>query len=192
MALLIDCYNVLHAEKPPMLAGLEVAGLCRALARTRWARDPIVLVCDGSPSPLTVSASPVTEVELMFSGPNRTADQLIIDRINTHTAPRRLLVVSSDHEIRHAARRRAAAIQRSEAFLHTLVRELTRGRPTPAGSEKPDPSDMHTQQINQWLKDFGYKPDQTSESPTPPRSNDLDPENDPDIPWPPDDVERKK
>jgi hypothetical protein len=194
MPLLIDCYNVLHAEKPPLLAGLDVAGLCRALGRSGWARESIVVVCDGEASPLGLTESPVATVELVYSGAHRTADRVIIDRINRDTAPRRLLVVSTDHEIRQAARRRAAGVQRSETFLHTLARQLGRPRSIPPADEKPNPADISEAEVDRWLEQFGYEPAAASshwQSP-PPKADDLRPEDDPDVPWPPPDVERGK
>ncbi|NBC10130.1 MAG: hypothetical protein GVY24_00145, partial [Planctomycetes bacterium] len=80
--LIIDCYNVLHTPMPPMLAGLDEAGLCRALARTRWVdrTGGIVVVADGKPKPLpddrsgaVLEQSPVAGVELWWSGPGRSA-----------------------------------------------------------------------------------------------------------------------
>jgi len=244
MALLIDGYNVLHAEMPPPLAGLELAGLCRALARTRWVDGPIVVVCDGSPSPLGLTESPVPAVSLIFSGPSRTADEAIIERIERDSAPRRLRVVSSDHEIRQAARRRQARSQTSEKFLHALGRELTSAAKRELGPDKPGPGDVSAEEVQRWITHLAAeglvglpdtatpgeavnedasrpsglpareKPRQNSNSAAsadsepqrrdagPPHAGDrstsgsgerepeLNPEADPDVPWPPPDVER--
>jgi predicted RNA-binding protein with PIN domain len=188
MPLLIDCYNVLHAEKPPRLAGLTTAWLCRALARSRWAGQPILVVCDGQASPLELVESPVAAVELTYSGPERTADQVIIQQIERDTGPKRLLVVSSDHEILKAARRRRAKTLTSEQFLHELARQLNQPGHSPREPDKPDPSDMPQAEIDAWLQQFGYEPSQKPAPPPQPR--DLSPETDPDVPWPPPDVER--
>jgi len=187
MPLLVDCYNVLHAEKPPRLAGLTTAWLCRALARSRWAGEPMVVVCDGRASPLELTASPVAAVELVYSGADRTADRVIMDHIAGDTAPRRLMVVSSDHEIQQAARRRRARYLTSESFLHTLAKHLNEPASTGREPGKPDPGDLSRAEIDAWLQHFGY---QTSEPPAPPpQPSDLRPEDDPETPWPPPDVE---
>ena len=104
MPLLIDCYNVLHAQKPVSLAGLEEASLCALLAASPWARSGVTVVCDGrpkphSPTPGELASSPGGGVELIFSGPGRSADDVIIGLIEKDSAPRRLTVVSSDRTI---------------------------------------------------------------------------------------------
>lgn len=177
MPLLIDCYNLLHAEKPPALAGLDVAGLCRALGHTRWVREPITVVCDGQPSPLNQVESPVASVTVSYSGGHRTADQLIIHTVDHDSAPRRLTVVSSDRAIQKAARRRRARVMSSETFLHHLAQHLARREPPP-GAEKPSPEDMPAGEVDRWLERFGY--DMGRE-----RAEPADPEADPDVPWPP-------
>ncbi len=96
MPLLIDCYNVLHQPMPPSLAGLDEGGLCLALARSRWARTPAKVICDGMVKPSMASASPVEGIDLIYSGRGKSADSLIIELIEADSAPRRLVVVSSD------------------------------------------------------------------------------------------------
>lgn len=155
--LLIDAYNVLHTTMPPALAGLDTAGLCRALARTPWRGRPIKVVCDGQPGPLGLTDSPADAVELVYAGVHRTADAVIIEHIEADTAPRRLIVVSTDHEIRKAARRRRATTWTSEQFLHEFVEALRQG-PGEIGPEKP-PGELDDQQVRTWLATFGYKPD---------------------------------
>ncbi|MFA9476932.1 NYN domain-containing protein [Phycisphaerales bacterium AB-hyl4] len=156
--LLIDAYNVLHTTMPPALAGLDAAGLCLALARTPWREQSIKVVCDGQPGPLGLLDSPTDAVELLYSGVNRTADAVIIDHVNHHTAPRRLTVVSSDHEIRKAARRRRATTWTSEQFIHQLVEALRQGNHPTVGPEKPTGT-LDDAQTRNWLKAFGYKPE---------------------------------
>ncbi|MEX0643360.1 MAG: NYN domain-containing protein, partial [Pirellulales bacterium] len=158
MPLLIDGYNVLHATMPPALAGLDEAGLCRALARTPWQAEPIVVVCDGRPGPLGVVESPVSEVELVYSGPTRTADDVIIERIDADSAPRRLIVVSTDHAIRKAARRRRAISWTSDQFIHRLVAAMHNDF-APPNEGKPDIDTLPPQQVRDWLDAFGVEDD---------------------------------
>jgi len=186
MGLLIDCYNLLHAEKPPALAGLEAAGLCRRLARSPWAGERIVVVCDGRAHPLGLTESPTGAVELRYSGPHRTADEVIVELIEAETAPRRLTVVSSDRAIQKAGRRRRAQVLSSEEFLHELARPTDRC--PPRGAEKPDPNEMPAAEVDRWLVRFGYEP---AHPPAPEkqeeadRASQVEPEEDPDVPWPP-------
>lgn len=152
MPVLIDCYNVLHAGKPPALAGLDTAGLCAALGRSPWAKEGVTVVCDGAPHALGLSESPVEDVELVYAGP-RSADAEIIARIDACTAPRRLIVVSSDHEIRRAARRRRARSWTSEDFLHRLAGAM--GRPPQRG--KPTDPHLGPESVRAWLDAFGLR-----------------------------------
>ncbi|MEX0885338.1 MAG: NYN domain-containing protein [Phycisphaeraceae bacterium] len=160
MPVLIDCYNVLHAAKPEVLAGLDVAELCRLLARGPWREERVKVVCDGTPGPAAVTRSADEAVELVYAGPGRSADDLIIALIDRDTAPRRLTVVSSDNEIRRAARRRRARAWTSEEFLHRLAGNLGGGA---AGGEaggpgKPMPGPLDPETTRRWMDAFGLEP----------------------------------
>ena len=174
MAMLIDCYNVLHAPMPPMLAGLDVAGLCRALGRTRWCRSgaSVVVVADGVANPLGTPTSPVDAVELVYSGGStsqggRNADDVIIGRIRSHTAPKRLTVVSSDREIRAAARQRRCTSWSSEDFVARLCSQLRRDArhlavfkpgpkdPRPRGVGRTVLDGIPADQALRWLREMG-------------------------------------
>lgn len=163
MPLIVDCYNVLHVSMPPLLAGLDEAGLCLALARTRWAGGPITVVADGRPKPLRAAESPVPEVELVFSsqapGSHRSADDLIIHLIDHSSAPRRLTVVSSDRQIRAAARRRRARSLTSDDFIDQLAQQLTQhpAGPPPSGRPRVDP--LSPDMVQRWKQHFGFKPE---------------------------------
>lgn len=156
MALLIDCYNLLHATMPPSLAGLDEAGLCRLLARSPWAGERIVIVCDGAPKPGIIVASPVAGVELIYAGKGRSADEEIFDRIDADHSPRRLVVVSSDREIQKAARRRRAIAKSSEEFVRELAAMRRSGSST--GHDKPaSPGKLASDEVDRWLDEFGVE-----------------------------------
>lgn len=155
MPLIIDCYNVLHATMPPMLAGLDEAGLCRALTRTPWARSPITVVADGRPKPLRATESPVAEVDLVFAGSHRSADDLIIHLIDAHSAPRRLTVVSSDRQIRAAARRRKARDLSSDDFIDRLCGHLRQHAAGPPPPGRPNIAPLPPELIERWKNAFG-------------------------------------
>ena len=164
MPLLIDCYNVLHAQKPVSLAGLEEASLCALLAASPWARSGVTVVCDGrpkphSPTPGELASSPGGGVELIFSGPGRSADDVIIGLIEKDSAPRRLTVVSSDRTIRKAARRRRARDWSSEEFLSRLAKAARSPGPDGSSAGKPDAGPLPRDQVNRWLDAFGIDPE---------------------------------
>jgi predicted RNA-binding protein with PIN domain len=174
MPLLIDCYNLLHADMPPELAGLDTAGLCQLLGRSGWKKDGVTVVCDGRVGPLGLTESPVDGVELIYSGPNRSADDVIIDLIDAYSAPRRLTVVSSDRQIRKAARRRRASTWSSEEFVKKLaavLRQRPAAEPRPG---KPATGALDEYEVDWWLRRFGFDPGDQ------PREEKSD-----DDPWPP-------
>ncbi|GAB4187333.1 MAG: hypothetical protein Kow00105_01960 [Phycisphaeraceae bacterium] len=157
MPLIIDCYNVLHAEKPKPLAGLGEAALCVLLSRSRWVASGVTVVCDGSPKPESPDTEAVDPVELIYSGASRSADEVIIELIDKNTAPRRLTVVSNDRTIQRAARRRRARVWSAEEFLQRLARVgQTKGNRPP---EKPGGT-MPEGHVQRWLEIFGIEDDE--------------------------------
>ena len=207
--LIIDCYNVLFTPMPPMLAGLDEAGLCHALGRTTWVNRTggIVIVADGKPKPLAddrsgavLAQSPAAGVQLEWSGPGRTADSVIIRMVNEHSAPRRVTVVSTDREVRAKARRRRCRVWTSEQFITKLVEQLRRGGgaisgPPPDRPRVP-PEGLAPGEVEAWLEAFGIDdqapapPAATPPGPTKPRDpkpkpmDEDDPFNIPGV-WPP-------
>ena len=160
MALLIDCYNVLHAALPPMLAGMDEAGLCVRLGRTPWAGSGVTVVADGRPKPGRPTVSPVGGVTLTFSALERrggSADDVIIRRVRAASAPRRLTVVSSDRMIREAARRRRAASWSSEEFINRLCRHLSSpgGGATDPAVDRPYVEGMPPELVERWVRWMG-------------------------------------
>jgi predicted RNA-binding protein with PIN domain len=160
MPLIVDCYNVLHATMPPSLAGLDEARLCLLLADSPWARQRMVVVCDGVVKPGGPATSPQPGVELIYSGPGRSADEVIIRLIDADSAPRRLTVVSDDRELRKAARRRRARDMEAARFIQVLASVLGRrgkGRPGGGGAGKLTPATLSASEVEAWLKEFGLE-----------------------------------
>ena len=151
MPLLIDCYNVLHVTMPPSLAGLDEAGLCRALARSGLHGQKMTVVCDGRVKPHGPAESPVDGVDLVYSGPRASADDVIIRLIDADSAPRRLIVVSNDRQIQKAARRRRAKVMPAEELIRLLA---TSGTARPASGGKPTGA-LPPDEVERWLVDFG-------------------------------------
>lgn len=157
MPLFIDCYNLLHAPMPPSLAGLDEDGLCRLLAQSPWAGDRIVVVCDGMIKPGLAATSPVAQVELIYSGPQKSADDVIIELTAAYSAPRRLYVVTDDREIRKAVKRRRAQALSTGAFIRALATAKPPGSgATPIARHR---AALPPGEVNHWLKEFGIDPD---------------------------------
>ncbi len=134
--LVIDGYNVLHA------AGLarrsygpgDFERARRALLRlisqqlSPRERERTTVVFDAGDR--TLSPSPpqlVDDLLVIYADQERDADEAIERLIRENSAPRRLCVVSSDHRLQKAARRRRARFVDSEEFLRRLARRHTPG-----------------------------------------------------------------
>ncbi len=126
--IIIDTYNVLHTPGvlPLGLAGLDVDGLCRLIAAGRYASREITLVCDGHGKDARRGT-----MQIVFAADSGDADSWIEDRLARDSAPRRILVVSSDRRIRRAADKAGAAALSSATFLAQLAIDLERKKPRP-------------------------------------------------------------
>jgi uncharacterized protein len=97
-------------------------------------------------------------IEVVFSAP-RTADEVLCERIAADSAPKRLVVVSTDHEIRRAARRRRCQAIRSEDFVEILDAMIERSRRPRKGEPPQKRQGLTSQQAQQWLKELNLDED---------------------------------
>ena len=155
MPTLVDGNNLMHALAA---AGAECSqsALCRMLGRLVDVGEPVCVVFDGpAPRPQLAEQLQDPRVESAYGG-SRAADDVILERIAADTAPRRLTVVSTDREIRTAARKRRCNVVTSEQFVPILLRAAE--RPEPAPSEPPEKREGLTpEQTRAWLREFGYR-----------------------------------
>jgi len=154
MSLIIDAYNVLHCTHvlPQRYATISALQLAAMLDRCEFDRGRMVIVCDGRPKPdeLDPRIDP-GRVEIIHSGAATDADTIIERLIAEDTGPRDLTVVSNDHRIRRAARRRRATAMASEKFLHRLVQRFEQRHKKKIDKSKPA-DDLSA---DQWMEEFG-------------------------------------
>lgn len=144
--LVVDAYNVLHTQGvlPPHLAGPEVHELIEMIGASRYKRHRAIVVCDGAPGvdgPVARRAganevrahsarderrSGHASVDVVFAGPGREADEAIEAILQSHSAARRMLVVSTDRRIRRAAAKAGATSMTSGDFLRDIAADLDR------------------------------------------------------------------
>ncbi|MGC3968116.1 MAG: NYN domain-containing protein [Pirellulales bacterium] len=148
MRLLIDGYNLIHAAGIVGPRSRDGRGLERsrtALARfvselvggLEKASAVIVFDAAGAPPGLP-SEMFVHGVNLRFARGYNSADELIEELIQLDTAPRRLTVVSSDHRIQCAARRRKArAVDSDTWYDEALQLRARRERDDATGPQAP-------------------------------------------------------
>jgi len=166
MPVLIDGDNLLHAARGVAddAQSASRAWLCRLL--TSW--DPqglhhVTIFFDGvrpdSPGDGPTEAGRLT---IRYSDA-WTADDLIIEAIESSSASRRLVVVSSDRAVRTAARRRRARSLDSGSFITKVLNDLDRAERR-AKREPPEKfRGLPPGEVDQWLKEFGIDPGPTSD-----------------------------
>ena len=153
---IIDGYNLLRAiEKMESFSpALTETWLCRMIAAYLRQIDRTgCVVFDGIGPPDREVFEDMGNLEVIFSGRNKDADKVIEDKITANTAPRRLLVVSSDRRLRVAARKRKATSIKAEAFWESVISEMDR---KPGPREPREKREGITEsETEQWLKSFG-------------------------------------
>jgi len=188
--LLIDGYNVIAPVAPPGLSA-ERPG-----AGTWLRRERLLLLdrlADHLPAAVLERTCVVFDsrrrhgaaeaklrhrgIEVRFAVDHDEADDLIEEILQQHPHPKRLTVVSSDHRVQAAAKRKRAAVYDSETWLdclldgRPLVRKLPRQRKQqpdektagsgPASPQRPGggPRDadiaIPDEQLEQWFNEFG-------------------------------------
>lgn len=139
MPFLIDGYNLLRSvQKQDVYADLTDVQLCRYLADFfKAVRDRGMIVFDGIGPPDKRELMGIRGLEIRFSGDKSDADSYIEWKIEENTAPRRLVVVSSDRRLRTAAARRKAKSVPVDVFWPALCKALDSGsRIVPEPHEK--------------------------------------------------------
>ena len=94
-------------------------------------------------------------LEVSFAGINSDADSVIEDKIKVDSAPKRLIIVSSDRRIRRAARARKAEAVKSEEFWIHLSKKINQKRPI----REPDAKrqGLSDSETKKWLEIFGIE-----------------------------------
>jgi predicted RNA-binding protein with PIN domain len=165
MSLLIDGYNLLHASGilghgvgPGSLERSRSAllnFLAESLAEKVVLSTTVVFDAREAPPglPRQVNHRGIT---VQFAPRGSDADAEIEQLIENHHAPRRLTVVSSDHRLHRAARRRRAkAIDSDVWYAETVRLRIERSRTKKhAGKPSGPPSEV---EVRFWLQQFGLE-----------------------------------
>ena len=136
------------------------SGLCDALGE--WARrgnTRVHVVFDGpAPPPALAEQIGHPNIRVSFSGPGVSADDVIIGILESDSAARRLLMVSTDRAIRRAAVRRRARDMRSDEFWGLVRRDLAR-KPRKRVEPHEKQAGLEPDQTEEWLKRFDFNDD---------------------------------
>jgi predicted RNA-binding protein with PIN domain len=158
---LIDGYNLLHAMGA--LSGrVGPHGLEKARARLLGLlaggfgdeAGSVTVVFDAANAPPHAPAEQSFRgVQVRFAVRHEEADDLIELLLRHESAPQRVTLVSDDHRLQQAARRRACRVQGCGEFLEWLDRHRRdRQRPLAAAPEKRDR--LSEAEMQSWLEEF--------------------------------------
>lgn len=164
MPLLIDGYNLLHVSGiigrgigPGGLERSRVAllnFLAESIDPEELSRTTVVFDAHDAPRGLPRHLLH-RSITVRFAAQYEEADDLIEELIKADSSPRRLVVVSSDHRIQRAARRRKAKAVDSDVWYAELTR-ARRERQASSGQTPARPAvPLLEEDVNYWLRQFG-------------------------------------
>jgi uncharacterized protein len=164
MSLLIDGYNLLHAVGI-IGRGIGPGGLERSrLALLNFlveSLDPkeaatTTVVFDAREAP---PGAPRTldhrGIKVLFSTGYPDADAMIDELIRADSAPRRLTVVSSDHQVQRSARRRKARSVDSDVWYAEIIRQRIERRTRRVFKPTKPGVPLLAEEVDRWLRRFG-------------------------------------
>lgn len=163
MALIIDGYNLLHATDifgtgPHTLENSRHAlldFLCEVLPPKELRDTTIVFDAMFAPPGLP-SFLNYHGLSVRFAPQGEEADTLIEEMIEDYYAPRQLTIISSDHRLHRAARRRKAKAIDSDVWYADILR-VRKIRQAEVFSAKPPPPST-PEEVQAWLKQFENAP----------------------------------
>ena len=134
----------------------DEAQLCRTVADFLLAvQSRGHVVFDGLGPPDKRELGGIRGVEVSFSGEHLEADDIIEDKIADNTAPKSLVVVSSDRRLRDAAKRRKATPLTAEEFWTFLLAQLEKVAKRPEAEPREKRGGITDQEADLWMDAFG-------------------------------------
>jgi uncharacterized protein len=156
--IIIDGHNLLHTvyKIEGDSRAIDDLGLCRVIEKyLNLTGQNGEIVFDGSGPRDKSGFENITFIEVSFAGSGSDADTRIEEKISINSAPKRLIVVSSDRRLRKAAHARKATTIKSEDFWYQVEKQLSKKRPI--AEPKAKRSGISEGETDQWLDFFGIK-----------------------------------
>jgi predicted RNA-binding protein with PIN domain len=176
MSTLIDGYNLLHVVGilgrgvgPGSLERSRLAllnFLAESLAAEEIAHTTVVFDAH-DPPPGLPQATKHRGLTVRYAVRYEDADSLIEELIRSDSAPRRLVVVSSDHRIQRAAHRRRAKAVDSDVWFAEAIRQRQQRHQSQAAAENRPVVPLLEEDVNYWVRQFGQEPAREEQTPKP-------------------------
>ena len=158
MPFVVDGYNFLHSIKKNFEQFVDITDFRIARLLSLYAqktRGTGHLVFDGIGPPNREDFNNIECVEVVFSGTEKEADDLIEDIIIANTAPKRLVVVSDDRRLIVAAKKRKCQHIDCVSFMLHLTSEIERSKKI--RQEPPSKNlGISSSETEGWLDEFGF------------------------------------
>lgn len=155
MPFIIDGYNLLHfiQKASEDFGAITDVGLCRIISEyLRQINEKGEVVFDGTGPRDKTGFDNIRNLEVFFAGLRSDADTVIENKIKASTAPKRLMIVSSDRRLRDAGRKRKATIVKSQVFWDNVQKQLSRKAKVKEPPEKRE--GLTESETDRWLKIF--------------------------------------
>ena len=158
MPVIIDGHNLLWSIQKASedFEAVSDIQLCKILGRCfMLTGEKGEIIFDGTGPPDKSGFDNISNLEVSFSGSATDADTVIENKIRANTAPKGLIIVSSDRRLRKAARARKATPIKSEVFWGNLQKRLSRRKAVDEPRAKRH--GLNESETKQWLKFFGLE-----------------------------------
>ncbi len=160
MHLIVDAFNVLHAwgGGPDPGGYQELQSLSGLIARSRYAQGKVTIVCDGR---RFQAAKPEFSApcKVVFAGAGKDADSVIESIIQRDSAPRSMIVASSDRRLQRAVRKRGGRWFSSPQFLGQIVRDSAAPAPQPIRPAFARKTPLAADSVRAWMDEFNIAAD---------------------------------
>jgi uncharacterized protein len=156
--LIIDGYNLLHSvqsllDQPTDFTDIQ---LCRMLNEYIYrTKKKGSIIFDGIGPRNKDTFNNLINMDVVFSGTSREADDIIEKLILESSAPKNLMVVSNDRRIIKAAEKRKATAVDCVEFWTEVIKQLEKKKKTSAEPQAKFVG-ISEAETEYWLREFGF------------------------------------
>lgn len=162
---LIDGYNLMHvlgffpSQVSPQSLHKSRLRLLNYLSPYHLPRGDKVTIVFDAHTPKKDPVQVIAGIEILFAVDYPEADDLLEELICGHASPKQLTVVSNDHRLQRAARRRKAVAWSCDDYLENLPRQALHMRQESSQEDAQKPlTDLRrdSKEFEHWMETFGY------------------------------------